>query len=179
VAIAVAVALLFSGVIALAAAFMIWRGDSIPRDFLALLFSVALARTAVAVWRGNSSAAWLMVALGVVSAVIYLSKIAALTIVATSLVAAVQLHARRQTPSAALLMRWWGWSRVMIGAALPKHLDVIAFALGVAWLIGLAVAGFGPSGAVALVVWVGIGVGEIALMVFLAARFIRWVRGKR
>jgi hypothetical protein len=180
VGVAVAVALLLSAAIAFMAADKLSLGDSSPRNSLALLSSVTLACTAVAVWRGSSRAAWLMVVLGVVQ-VMFIKDLPALVLVATSLVAALQLHARGHTRSAELLRDWSvGW-RIVIGAALPERLDLIAIAVwvAIAWLIGLVVAEAGALGAVVLFLYLGLGAAEIALIVYLVVRLVRRVRGKR
>ena len=87
----------------------------------------------------------------------YLTSIGALVLVMASLVAALQLHLRRQSRSAALLMDWWVWWRVIVGAAIPERLDLIAIVVvvAIAWLIGLVVAEAGPLMAVGLFLYLG------------------------
>jgi hypothetical protein len=79
----------------------------------------------------------------------------------------------------ALLARWWGWLRVVIGATFSRPPVRIAAGLGVAWLIGLSIAAFGAIGTVALVVWVGVGLAGYVLLLLLVVRLITWVRGMR
>ena len=79
----------------------------------------------------------------------------------------------------ALLVRWWGWARLMIGAAFPQPPVGMVAALGVAWLIGLSIAAFGAVGAVRLVVWLGLGMALTVLPLVLIGRFIMWLLRKR
>ena len=182
---------------ALAVALLI-EGDSLARASLILAFSLVLLRAAVGVRRGDWRAAWLTVTLGVV-AVLFSTRpttlLLAVALLATSFVAAVRLHARRRTPAGhgrstpattrivsmggALLMRWWGWARVMIGAAFPEPPVGIVVALGVAWLIGLSIAAGGVVGTVGLVVMLGLGMTLTVLPLILIGRFIMWLLRKR
>jgi len=187
VSVAVAVAVL-CGLIAFARAVAVLiRGDSLAWPLLTLLFGLVLLRAAAGVGRGDPRWAWLMVTLGVV-AVLFTDRPATLllafTLLATSLVAAVRLHMRpperrATTRIESLLAPWWGWARLMVGAAFSRPPFGVAAALGVAWMIGLAIAPFGGVPALALAAWLGVGLAGNVLLVLLVVRFVRWVRGKR
>src|SRR4029077_12053274 len=112
----------------------------------------------------------------------------------TSFVAAVRLHPRRRTPSGhkprspatrriesmgRALRGWWGWARVMIGAAFPEPPVGLVVAIGVLWLIGLSIAAGGVVGTVGLVVYLGLGMALTVLPLILLGRFIMWWLRKR